>query len=429
NLAFLTTASISILIALVAPWFVDNIIAPGFPAEQKALTVELMRLDLVAIIIFSLSGLVMAGLHANQHFVLPAMAPGLYNIGQIFGAAILAPSSNFNIGPLVIPTFGLGIHGLVYGVIIGALLHLIIQIPGLIKYEFKWIPGLGLKEAGVRQVLILLGPRIITMFFIQMFFIVRDNLASGLGEGAVTALNLGWFIMQLPETILGTAFAIALLPTISELFATGEMEQFQKTIKSAIRTVIAVTIPAAALVAVGIRPLVQVAFNYDHAGTEMIVLAARIYLVGMSSHALLETAVRSFYAQKNALIPLLAAALNARLYIMFAILLSKNLGFSGIAMANTIAFSIESLLLLWLLNCTFPGILRTRKTILRVLLGTAISSGLLFTMLRIIPGPQILIVIIGMIICTGIIIPFIAPELRQLLALGSKTNQNQVSHS
>ncbi|MCJ7624646.1 MAG: hypothetical protein MUO76_14185, partial [Anaerolineaceae bacterium] len=75
NLAFLTTASISILIALAAPWFVDNIIAPGFPAEQKSLTVELMRLDLVAIIIFSLSGLVMAGLHANQHFVLPAMAP------------------------------------------------------------------------------------------------------------------------------------------------------------------------------------------------------------------------------------------------------------------------------------------------------------------------------------------------------------------
>lgn len=425
NIAFLTTASISILIALFAPWFVDNIIVPGFPPAQKTLTVELMRLDLFAIIIFSISGLVMAGLHSNQHFVFPAMAPGLYNIGQIFGAAILAPSSNYIIGPIVIPAFGLGIHGLVYGVIIGALLHLAIQIPGLIKYKFKWTPGLGLKDSGVRQVLILLGPRIITMFFIQIFFIVRDNLASGMGEGAVTALNLGWFIMQVPETLLGTAFAIALLPTISEQFASGEMEQFQKTVNSAVRTMIAITIPAAAILAVGIRPLVQVAFGFDHAGTEMIVLAARIYLVGLSSHALLEIGARSFYAQKNAIIPLIAAALNARLYIAFAFLLSKEMGFSGIAIANSIAFTIESLLLLWLLNSTFPGILKTRKTILRVLLGTVISSGLLYILLRIIPGPQFIISIIGMIVCAGIIIPFIFPELRQLMAMGRKSKFSQ----
>lgn len=70
NLAFLVTAVISIILALVAPWFVDKIIVPGFPQEQKALTVELMRLDLIAITIFSISGLIMAGLQANQHFLL-----------------------------------------------------------------------------------------------------------------------------------------------------------------------------------------------------------------------------------------------------------------------------------------------------------------------------------------------------------------------
>jgi putative peptidoglycan lipid II flippase len=129
NLAFLVTAAISLVIAIIAPWLVNNIIVPGFPPEQKALTAELMRLDLVAIIIFSISGLVMAGLQANQHFLLPALAPTLYNLGQIFGAGILAPEAGYHIGPFTLPAFDLGILGLVYGVILGALLHLLIQIP------------------------------------------------------------------------------------------------------------------------------------------------------------------------------------------------------------------------------------------------------------------------------------------------------------
>jgi putative peptidoglycan lipid II flippase len=82
NLAFLVTGAFSILIAIFAKPLVQFVIAPGFPLEQQLLTVELMRLDLVAIVIFSISGLVMAGLQANQHFLLPAMAPVLYNIGR-----------------------------------------------------------------------------------------------------------------------------------------------------------------------------------------------------------------------------------------------------------------------------------------------------------------------------------------------------------
>src|SRR3990170_6440446 len=130
NLAFIVTAVLSILIALLAPWLIDTVIVPGFPPEQKALSVELMRLDLIAILVFSISGLAMAGLQANQHFILPALAPVLYNVGQIFGALVLSPQSGYQIAGFTLPHFSLGIHGLVYGVIIGSLLHLGIQIPG-----------------------------------------------------------------------------------------------------------------------------------------------------------------------------------------------------------------------------------------------------------------------------------------------------------
>ncbi|HJS28929.1 MAG TPA: lipid II flippase MurJ, partial [Anaerolineales bacterium] len=178
NLAFLATAAIAVLIALFAAPLVRYVIAPGFPPAEQELTVNLMRLDLLAILIFSISGLVMAGLQANQHFLFPAMAPLFYNLGQIFGILILAPAEGFSIGPITLPAFGLGIQGLVFGVILGALLHLGIQVPGLILYKFQWTPKINLHNPGVRQVLALLGPRLLTMLFIQWYFVFRDNLAS-----------------------------------------------------------------------------------------------------------------------------------------------------------------------------------------------------------------------------------------------------------
>jgi putative peptidoglycan lipid II flippase len=427
NLAFLVTAAVSIVIALFAPWLVSHIIAPGFPAEQKSLTVELMRLDLLAIIIFSISGLVMAGLQSNQHFLLPAMAPALYNIGQIFGVTILSPANGMQIGPITLPSFGLGIHGLVYGVILGALLHLLIQVPGLLRYRFRWAPRIDLRNPGVRQVLILLGPRIMTMFFIQVFFIVRDNLASRLGEGSVTALNLGWFIMQVPETLLGSAFAIVLLPTISELFASGDTVKFQQTVNTSIRTIVAITIPVAALLSIGIKPLVSVAFGFDEAGTQMIILATRIYLIGMAAHALLEIATRTYYAQKNALIPLYAAAINAVAYVVLAILLSRWLGFAGIALANILAFSLEAFLLLFLLNRTYPKILASRSTILRVIAGTATTSLALFILLNSNQFSSLLLSLFGMLAGLALFVPFIFPEIRSLLKLGEKRYQLNIN--
>ncbi len=170
NLAFVVTGSIALLVAIFAEPIVNAEIgiAPGFGAEQRQLLAELMRLNLVGTVIFSISGLVMASLQANQHFLLPAMAPIMYNVGQIFGAIFLVPR--------------FGIYGLVYGVILGAVLHLLIQIPALFRYEFKWTPALDLRHTGLIEALKLLGPRLLTMFGIQLIVIARDNIASWLDQ-------------------------------------------------------------------------------------------------------------------------------------------------------------------------------------------------------------------------------------------------------
>ncbi len=185
NLAFLVTAFISVVIILLADPIIRYVIAPGFADPAKwTLTANLMRMDLAAIVIFSISGLVMAGLQANQHFLTPAMAPSLYNLGQIFGILFLAPR--------------FGIFGLVYGVILGALLHLGIQVPALLRYGFHWTPRIDLKNPGVRQVLYLMGPRFLSMLCLHIYFLTRDRFASFFQQGGVSALNNGWFIMQMP---------------------------------------------------------------------------------------------------------------------------------------------------------------------------------------------------------------------------------------
>jgi len=160
NLAFLVTTGLSLLVAVFAPILVKAQIgiAPGFTLSQQNLVIYLMRLNLIATVIFSISGLVMAGLQANQHFLFPALAPIFYNIGQIFGVLILVPEHGYSIGPIVLPAMNLGITGLVYGVILGAVLHLLIQVPALIHYQFHWSMGLGLRTSEVKQVLRLMAP-------------------------------------------------------------------------------------------------------------------------------------------------------------------------------------------------------------------------------------------------------------------------------
>src|SRR5829696_5972710 len=159
NLAFVVTGSIALFVAIFAEPIVNAEvgIAPGFGAQQRQLLAELMRLNLIGTIIFSISGLVMASLQANQHFLLPALAPIMYNVGQIIGAIFLVPR--------------FGIHGLVYGVILGAAFHLLIQIPALFKYEFKWTAALDLRHTGLIRALQLLGPRLLTMGGIQAIVI------------------------------------------------------------------------------------------------------------------------------------------------------------------------------------------------------------------------------------------------------------------
>ncbi|HPH94493.1 MAG TPA: murein biosynthesis integral membrane protein MurJ [Anaerolineaceae bacterium] len=419
NLAFLVTGLMALVTALVAEPLVgwELGIAPGFNSDQQRLVAELMRLNLIGTLIFSISGLVMSGLQANQHFLLPAMAPLLYNVGQIFGALVLSPKEGVSLGPVTLPAFGMGVHGLLYGVIIGAVLHLAIQIPGLIHYQFRWTPGLALKDARVRQVLSLLGPRVLTMLFIQIIFMARDNLASHLATGAVSALTYGWMIMQVPETLIGTAIGTAMLPTLAEFYARKDFKGLGETIDRAVRVLMSLTIPAAAILAFGVGPLLSVAFKLDAAAEATLLMVSQAYLVGLMGHSLLEVATRSFYAQQNARMPMYVSALNVTLFILFSLGLMQVMGAAGIALANSLSYTIEALLLFYLLSRKLPVRFNWLPVGLRALLAGGLGLALTLGLLAVLPLRGLFAAPLAMLAGMLVALPFIWKEVRLLLKL------------
>jgi putative peptidoglycan lipid II flippase len=282
----------------------------------------------------------MGALQANQHFFLPALAPIFYNVGQIVGVILLKPA--------------FGIHGLAYGVILGAALHLTVQVPGLVRYQFKWTPRLALADDGVRRVLRLMGPRILTLGFVNLIFIANDNLASRLGtSGAISALAYGWLILQLPETVIGTAVGTALLPTLAEHVTRGERAELKRLLRRAIAILLAITLPVALASLVLVRPAVKLVFEgraFTAENSELVILAARMFLLGLAGHSLVEIAARTFYAHLDARTPLFLAALTLALYIAFGMALTPRLNFAGLALANSLAFTTEALLMLFVLR-------------------------------------------------------------------------------
>lgn len=408
NFGFVVTGIFALLVAIFAQQIVDAEIgiAPGFDMEQRVLLAELMRLNLIATMIFSISGLVMASLQANQHFLAPAIAPSLYNVGHIFGALVLVPRY--------------GIYGLVYGVILGAALHLLVQLPMLFKFGFRWTPALDIRHTGLIEAVKLMAPRLFTMAGIQLIFIARDNLASRLDQvGAVTSLTYGWMIMQVPETILGTALATALLPTLSELASKQDWKEFGATVERSLRVLIALTLPIAAVMAAGINPLVRGIFGFDETVSQLITWTTRAYLATLTGYVIHEVAVRAFYARKEPMVPFYAVILRLALFLgigILGVMLFPEVGAPIIALAE-LALLIEAVILLvWLSRRTHEP-LKTNDAVFKGLLSAAVGGVTTYLIALYLPGGAIVTALIGMVVGGGISLAIIWSEMKLLLRL------------
>ena len=272
-----------------------------------------------------------------------------------------------------------GARGLAVGAVIGALLHLAVKVPALLRYGFRWRPVLRAGNGAVRRVAVLMGPRVLDLGVFHLTLLVSTNLASRLGAGSVSALEWGWDAMQLPETIIGTAFGLVAFPTLAELAARGDRDGLRRTLGETLRTVLALAVPAAAgLILLG-RPLLALLYQrgaFDAAATEAVYTVLRFYALGLTGHACLELAARAFFAQQDTVTPLLLAAGSAALNIALALALMRPLGAGGLALANSLAVTLEVLALLWLLRRRLGGV-EGRETLValaRILAATGIMA-------------------------------------------------------
>jgi len=345
NWVVLAMGGVATLAALGAPVLVRTVIAPGFTPAQHALTAELMRWMLLSTLIFGISGIVMGILNARQHFLLPALAPAVYNLAIALGAWLLGPS--------------LGVRGAVVGVVVGAAAHLLVQLPALRRFDVRYWPRLAPHDPGVREVGRLMAPRALGLAAVELNHLVNVVLASGLAAGSLAALNYGRMIMLLPEGVIAQSVAIAAFPTFSALVARDEHAALQRVFRTTLRSVLYLTLPATVGLILLREPLVVALLQrgaFDARSSAATAWALLFYALGLASHAALEIITRAFYAAHDTRTPVgvgVAAMLANALLSVALIALFRQLGWAphgGLALANTLATTAEMGVLLFLLH-------------------------------------------------------------------------------
>lgn len=401
NIVTLTLTLVSLAAALAAPWLVENLLAPGFedPAQIN-LTVDLLRIMLISTILFGISGLIMGVLNAHQHFAFPALAPAAYRLGWIVGVLFLVPS--------------LGIFGLAWGVVIGASLHLLVQLPSLIKVKPIYQRTLGLQDPAVRQVGSLMVPRLVGVAVVQINFLVNTILASGQPEGSLTALSFALQLMIMPQAIIAQATAIAALPTFSEHVARRDYDQLSSSLVNALRGIIYLSLPASLGIVLLRKPLVALLLErgaFGDSSTELVAWALLWYGAGLVGHAILEIVVRGFYAMKDTRTPVFIGAVAMSINLVLSLLLSglfERIGWAphgGLALANSLATAIESLVLILILRRRIPDLKLASfaKRLLPMIGGAAVMGLAVFAWGEITAGQSVWVSALGGVFVGGVI--------------------------
>ena len=344
---------LGIAIAIFAPWVVRHILAPGFTDPVKfALTVDLVRIQMVAPVIFGISGLVMGILNSHRSFLWAALAPMMYSIGKILGVLLLAPS--------------MGVYGLAVGVVAGALMHGLIQLPALMRLPArKYTPTLGLHLPDVREVARLMGPRVLGVAFVQLNFLINTRLASMMPQGSVTAIAVGFALMMIPEAAIAQAMAIAALPAFSAQVAAGKLEEMRRSLSGLLRGLLLLAVPASLGLILLREPLVTIIFQrgqFDANSTQLVAWALLWYAAGLVGHSVVEITSRAFYALHDTKTPVIIGVAAMSLNIGLSFLLSSIfvgwgwLPHGALALANSIATFLEMGALLFVMRKRLSGL-------------------------------------------------------------------------
>ncbi len=357
NLVTVAVTAVSLLSIFFAPdlvrWLAGEKVTSN--PELLPLTVRLMRIMLLSPVIFGASGVIMGALNARQHFLLPALAPTIYNVGIIAGG-LLWPAT----GPEDVAL------GFAVGTVAGAAGHFLVQLPGLRQKKAKYTAVFSLRDPGVKQVLKLMSPRVLGLSFSEVNKFLIILLTDPMVTGSLPALNTAFRLIILPQGIIGQALGIAAFPTLSTLAARGERTEMRQIFADSLRILLFLGLPFSVIFAVLGQPIVSFLFErgiLGDEGTLFVSWALLFYALGLVPLLALEVVARTFYALSDTLTPVLAGGVQILLMWLLSLWFSQTvfpqqgwLPLGGLALGFSISNVIEVLLLLWLLRRKMGGI-------------------------------------------------------------------------
>jgi putative peptidoglycan lipid II flippase len=294
------------------------------------------------------------------------LSPVVYNLAIIASGLTLARRPE------------LGVKGLAIGVALGAALHLLIQIPGLLRHSPRLRPIIDVQHSGARQVGRLMLPRIAGLGAIQVNYLANTILASRLIEGSIAALNYAFQLLMLPWGIFANAISTAVFPTLSEQAALDRSDDVRSTLSLALRAILYLSVPAGVGLFVLREPLVRLLFErgeFTAESTAMTSRALMFYAPGLFAIAATEIITRGFYALHDTRTPVAIGVATITLNIVLSLMLSGRMGHGGLALAYTVANAVETIVLLSIIRRRLGGLddARLLLSIVRI----AIASGLM----------------------------------------------------
>ena len=355
NLMLITSIVAAILIAVFAPFLVP-LLVPGFKGKVVSgvnmmdITVNTTRILLLSPIFMCISAVFSGILNSFKKFVAYSVAPLIYNITIILSAVFLAEH-------MAIPVYGLAI-----GVIIGASLHALIQLPAVRDTGFRFQRVFDFKDAGIRKIVKLMVPRSITIGITQINLLV-DTIMASYFAGGIAILNYANSIQGLPTIVFGVAIATAVFPFLSESIAQKRYEDFRSAFSLSFRRILYFMVPASIGLIVLRAQIVRLIFGignftWQSTGPTAYVLGA--FALGLVAQGLLPLLTRTFYVFQDTKTPLKIAIISMIVNAIGSVTLpyvympitghEGKLGIGGVALAFVLAGYVNLLLSLYYLH-------------------------------------------------------------------------------
>jgi putative peptidoglycan lipid II flippase len=338
NVLFIATVFVCTLGMIFAPFLV-RVIAGGFTdPDQIALTVSLVRILFPSVALLMLTGLANGVLNSYRRFVASAFGPSIYNLGSSVSIVLFGRNDQ-------------NIKLIAYGIVATSFLYFLLQLfftsKNLNYYRFR----IDLKHPGFRKLFKLAIPSLIASSVVQVNILIISSFASFLESGTVTAYNIADRTWQMPYGIFAQGLGIAMLPSISAMFALNQMDHFKQTIKKALRFIAYMIIPCSIIFIFLRVQIISTIFQFTNRfGDDNVLLTANI--LGFFSFAMLSQSVvtllnRVFYATNDTKTPLYTGLTTVGVIFLLCLFFIHLTSFeaSGLALAYTISSIINALLL------------------------------------------------------------------------------------